>query len=157
MPDSEAKQAKITSLRLLAASPKSRIELSKKLSRKGYRPQVIQETLDELEKQGVLNDLAYARNLILRWTQGKNSGKKKILFELKRRGVSRGVCETVLAEISPEEERRQALEAGLYRWQRFKQLPQEKRRKRVYDFLVRRGYDFELVRDLLREIELNES
>ena len=56
-------QAWVTSLRLLAATPKTRKELANKLAGKGFSESVVEETLDKMEAQGLLSDLAYAKNL----------------------------------------------------------------------------------------------
>lgn len=152
MTESQKKQAKISSLRLLAATPKSRNELAKKLSEKGFDGRVIRETLDELEKQGLLNDRAYAQEIVVKNTQGHLSGAKKIAFDLKRHGISEEVRVEMLSNLTPEQEAGRAREAALQRWERFKNLPEEKRRKRVYDFLVRRGFDYQIAREVVEEL-----
>lgn len=153
MNDSQRKQAMITSLRLLTATAKSRTELAKRLKEKGYEEEVIEVTLVDLEKQGLLNDRTFAENLRSRLTLGKPSGSRKIEFEMKRRGVPSKIRQEVLEEITPEEESERARELGTARWEKFASLPAEKRRKRVYDFLIRRGFGFNIARDLIEEFE----
>ena len=84
----QKKQAWLTSLRMLAATPKSRKQLEKKLIDKGYFAEVVEEILNRLEETHILNDKAYATNVISRYQVGKSSGRKRIEFELKKRGVS---------------------------------------------------------------------
>lgn len=151
--DPQKKQALITSMRLLAATAKSRIELAGRLKEKGYPDPVIQNTLDDLEKQGFLNDRTYARNLKSQFTFGKPSGSSKIAFELKRHGISAAIREEVLSEINPEEERERALDLGRIRWDKERKAPKEKRRQRVYSFLVRRGFSFSHARDVIETLE----
>ncbi len=153
MAESQKKQAWVTSLRLLAASPKSRKELAFKLTDKGYEEGVIQEILDNLERQGILSDRSYGRNLVARFVQGQPSGRRKIAFELKRHGLPSSIQEELLGELNPEEEIARAEELAGARWERLKNFPIEKRRKRVYDFLIRRGFDFQIVRDILEKFE----
>ncbi len=153
--DSQLKQAWLTSLRLLTATPKSRRDLSKKLLDKGYPEAVVQETLDQLEKQGFLSDLTYAKNLVSRLTHEKPSGRRKISFELKRRGVPAKIQEELLAEIDSTSESQKALELAEAKWQSWARLPDEKRRKRLYDYLMRRGFDFQIARETLEHLESN--
>ena len=153
MAESQQKQAWITSLRLLAATPKTRRELAAKLSDKGYAEAVIRETLDALESQGLLSDQAYARNLLGRFTLSQPSGKRKIAFELKRHGVPTGIRNELLEGLTPEDETGRAREIAGARWERLKTLPAEKRKKRIYDLLIRRGFDFQIARDILEELE----
>ena len=152
MKPEQKKQAKITSLRLLAATPKSRRELSKKLLDKGFDGEVVEETLNELEAQGILNDRAYAQNLVSRFTHAKPSGMRKISFELKRHGVSSQLQEEMIANAAPEEEIQRARELAEGRWEKWKSLPGIKRKKRVFDFLIRRGFNFQLAKDILDEL-----
>ncbi len=151
--EGQRKQAMITTLRLLAATPKSRFELTRRLREKGYAESVILQTLDELEKKGFLSDRAFAENLKSRFTLGKPSGSKKIAFELKRHGVPPQIREEVMSGLEPEEEMARAREIGMLRWNQHARLAPEKRKKRVYDFLLRRGFDYSIARDLIEEFE----
>ena len=153
--DPQKEQALIVSLRLLAASPKSRAEVARKLGEKGFRPELVTEVLDEMETKGLLSDKAFAQNLISRFTQGQPSGSRKISFELKRHGVPATLREEMLAGLEPEQEAERAREVAQARWERLKNLPDDKRKKRLYDFLIRRGFDFQLVRDIVEELESN--
>lgn len=147
--ESQAKQAWVTSLRLLTATPKTRKALEKKLLEKGYAQPIIQETLNHLEEQGLLSDQVYAKNLLSRLTHDKPSGRRKISFEMKRRGVPGKIQEELLAAISPEEENAKARELAESKWAQGLRLDPEKRKKKVYDFLIRRGFDFQIARDII--------
>lgn len=157
MDESQKKQAWISSLRLLAASPKTRGELAKKLTEKGYPEEIVRQTLDQLESQGLLSDRAYAVNLLSRFVHAQPSGRRRIAFEMKKRGVPAKIREDVLSQVTPEQEADRAREIGLARWERFKNLDEPKRKKRVYDFLIRRGFDFQLVRDVVEEFASGNS
>ncbi len=151
--ESQQKQAWIASLRLLEATPKTRKELAKKLSDKGLPDSVIEETLDKLEAQGLLSDLAYAKNLTARLTQEKPSGRRKISFELKRHGVPAKIQEELLAGITSAEESERALDIASLKWPQWERFGNEKRKKRIFDFLIRRGFDFQIVRDTVEKLE----
>lgn len=152
MDESQKKQAMIIALRTLAASPKSRMEITRKLKEKGFPSEVIKETLEGLEKSGFLNDKSYAQNLAFKLTQAKPSGSRKLQFELKRHGIPEKVREEILSGLSEEDEKKRALELGNARWERFKTLDPQKKRKRVFDFLMRRGFDFNIVREVMDEL-----
>ena len=153
MTESQKKQAWITSLRLLAASPKSERELSRKLEEKGYDAAVIRETLQGLQQRGILNDRAYAQTIAARSLAGRPAGIRKISFEMKKHGIPPPIQEEILSGITPEQELERARETGSQRWKRFASIPIEKRKKRVYDFLIRRGFDFQIARDVLESLE----
>ena len=150
--EGQKKQALITAIRLLAATPKTRRALTQKLLQKGYPEPVVEETLDHLERQHVLDDKAYALNLLNRFRFFQPSGRQKMIFEMKRRGIPAKIQEEVLSQVHREEEIETARQVGRERWERFANTPAPKRKKRVYDFLIRRGFDFQVCRDLVEEL-----
>ncbi len=150
--EEQTKQAIITCLRLLAASPKSGQELRKKLEGKGYSAGTIDQALSDLKTQGVLDDTRYARDLVARLTLGKCAGRHKIAFELKRHGISKKVSDEMLGALSNEDETERALAQARLKWTGWSQLDPQKRKKRLYDFLMRKGYDFQIVQDILQKL-----
>ena len=150
--EEQAKQALITSLRLLAASPKSGHELRKKLTDKGYPDEAIDRALDELKNQGVLDDAKYAKDLMARLKFGKASGRHKIAFELKRHGISKKISDEMLGTLSAADETERALEQARLKWSGWSKLDPQKRKKRLYDFLIRKGYDFQIAQDILQKL-----
>ncbi len=146
--DSKEKQAWITALRLLAATPKTRKEMAQKLADRGYAPNVVQQTLQQLEKQNILDDRVYAANLLQRFRFMQPSGCGKMRFEMKRHGISSEIQEELMGDWTKEEEFNRAKEAAQGRWERLSQLSPEKRTKKVYDFLARRGFDFQICREV---------
>lgn len=150
--DEQTKQAIITILRLLAASPKSGQELRKKLAGKGFPEGTIDKALGELSAQGVLDDVKYAKDLMSRLTLGKAAGRHKIAFELKRHGIPQKIRNELLDSLSNEDEAERALEQARMKWAGWGTLDLQKRKKRLYDFLIRKGYDFQIVQDVLQKL-----
>jgi regulatory protein len=148
----QSKQALITCLRLLAASPKSSQELRKKLTDKGYADEIIDQALENLKTQGVLDDTMYAKDLVARLTLGKCVGRHKIAFELKRHGISKKISEEMLETLTNEDELERALEQSRLKWAGWSKLDPQKRKKRLYDFLIRKGYDFQIAQDILQKL-----
>ena len=106
-----------------------------------------------MKGRGILNDAAYAKNLAERLTYARPSGRYKINFELKRHKISPQIREEILSKLNPEDEIAKARKIARDRWERFKNLPEEKRGKRVYDYLIRRGFEFQIARDLIDELK----
>ena len=150
--EEQTKQAIITCLRLLAASPKSGQELRKKLEGKGYSAETIDRAIGDLEIQGILDDTVYAKDLVARLTLGKCAGRHKIAFELKRHGISKKISDKMLGALSSEDETERALEQARLKWTGWSRLDPQKRKKHLYDFLMRKGYDFQIVQDILQKL-----
>lgn len=149
----QEKQARVTSLRLLAATPKSRKALQKKLEERGFPREVIEKTLDHLEGERLLDDRVLAQALFQNFSTHRISGRRRIAFELEKRGIRRSLVDELLERYRPEDERVQALELARLKRQRWLKLDRLKRRKKTYDFLIRRGFDFSLAREVMDEIE----
>lgn len=149
----QEKQAFISALRLLAATPKSRKGLTQKLEQKGYSEEVLQSTLNRLEEQGLLNDRVYAQNLFQSFLTFRPSGRKRIAFELKKRGIGSALIRDLLDEYSPETEREKAFQLAEEKLNRWIKLDTKKRRKKIYDFLVRRGFDFTMAKETVEKLE----
>ncbi|HOE69198.1 MAG TPA: regulatory protein RecX [Candidatus Omnitrophota bacterium] len=151
-PDEKSKQALITALRLLAASPKSQRELRTKLEAKGYPVMAVQFAMNELSGQGVLDDKAYAKNLTTRLMQGSAAGRRRVAFELKHHGVPEKVQREILGSLTESNERARALELARSKWPSLSKLEPAKRKKKLFDHLIRKGYDYHVVRDVLETV-----
>jgi len=155
--DEGTQQALITCLRLLAASPKSGQELRKKLAAKGFSAEIIDRAIHDLRTQGILDDTAYAKDLMARLTLGKGVGSHRIAFELKRHGISKKISDELLETLSSEDETERALELARMKWAGWALLDPQKRKKRLYDFLIRKGYDFQIAQDILQKLSKEPS
>ncbi len=149
----QEKQATITALRLLTATPKSKARLKQKLKEKGYPSQVIEGTVSRLEQDGLLNDKSFAASIFQTFSQYRPSGRKRIAFEMKKRGLGEKVIDEMLQKFDPEAERQAALQLAETKSNRWQKLEPMKRRKKIYDFLLRRGFDFTLAREIVDGID----
>ena len=149
----QEKQATLTAVRLLAATPKSRKRLKQKLEERGFPSEMINIVLNRLEKQGVLNDRNLAASLFQTYSIYRPSGRKRIIFEMGKRGIGERAIDETLENYTAQAEREKALElakAKAFRWQKLEKI---KRQKKIYDFLLRRGFDYGIARAVLEEIE----
>ena len=149
----QEKQATITALRLLTATPKSKARLKQKLKEKGYPSQVIEGTVSRLEQDGILNDKNFAFSVFQTFSQYRPSGRRRIAFEMKKRGIGEGLILEILEKFDPESEHHAALQLAETKLNRWQKLEPVKRRKKIYDFLLRRGFDFTLAREIVDRIE----
>lgn len=142
----------ISSLRILAASPKSRKTLQEKLEAKGYPSVVVQKTLSTLERQGLLNDRVFAQGVLQSYSHYRAAGRKRVAFEMKKKGVLPQTVDEVLQQYRPEDEFAKAVELARDRKERWQKMESAKKKKKLYDFLCRRGFDFGMVRDVLDQV-----
>lgn len=139
-------------LNLLAFRARSSAELRRKLVEKGEPPALAEQAVAKLEALGLLNDEDYARQVARGRLLG-GASKRRVQQELWRRGVTRDVADEAVADVVDDEEvveedsaaavaRRKAASLG--------KLDPPTRRRRLYAFLARRGYDHAAIRSAMK-------
>ena len=149
----QLRQGEIYAVRLLTASKKSESELLKRLELKGYPSAVAHQVVDRLKQNGVLDDRKLIEDTVQWSIQSKKWGRRRISFELKKRGVKSSAITEALDQYSEDLEFDLALEQGRARWHKFRSVEFSKRKKRVYDYLINRGFDYELARNVITKLE----
>jgi regulatory protein len=89
-------------LRLLARRAHSRVELLRKLARRGYDTAAIKTAMGRLEELGYLDDQSFARSFVRR--RGSVRGPRALSAELAARGVNRAQVDTAIAEFGEAEQ-----------------------------------------------------
>jgi regulatory protein len=146
--------------RYLAARPRTRWELQRRLQRAAVADELIKSTLDRLAALGYVDDVGFARWWAEQRDRHGPRGRRMVEAELRQHGVRREVLEELRgAEIAEpaldveglpasEEERARVALAGHLRG---RALPDDRKAlQRVGMYLVRRGFDPETVRATLR-------
>ncbi|MBO6793110.1 MAG: regulatory protein RecX [Balneolaceae bacterium] len=144
-------------IRLLARRDHSRQELVQKAIKKGYLNSEIDGILDELEEKKYIRNDVFAQKFAHDKFHFNHWGKQKIKMELLRKGIKTNDIEQALETLS-EEEISQKMEYLVQKAKpRFLRTEKTKRRKKLFDFLIRKGYDSALVMkelpSLLKKIE----
>jgi regulatory protein len=89
-------------LRLLGRRAHSRVELQRKLIRRGHSPEEIDSAMARLNELGYLNDRSFAEGLVRR--RGAIRGPMALSAELAARGVDRAEAEAAVAAFEPAEQ-----------------------------------------------------
>lgn len=134
----DAHAAKEKALRLLEFRAHSEKELCEKLIRAGAKKEDLPPIIDFLKEYGFLNDGEYAKRLARDMQNIKKFGRRRILQELKSRGIDGEELDGALAELSDDED--DAL-LPLVR----KKLGgnfEKKNIDKAYRYFMYRGYDF---------------
>ena len=149
----QLKQGYLYAVRLLAASKKSEQELSKRLLEKGYLKESVEGVIERLKNKGILSDQKLVHETVQWSMEAKRYGKRRIFMDLKRRGIASKEIANALESYPKSKEKEVASELAQNRWVKFKNIDPKKRKKRVYDFLLNRGFDYELSRELISKLE----
>ena len=147
----EAAQLKVSdrALNMLAFRARSSAELARTLVRKGEDKAMVDRAVARLQEQGLLDDAAFARSFTRARVVGAQQSRRRVQQELSRRGVARAVADDAIATVFEEEEVDQAdvvVQAARRKLRTMIKLDPAVRRRRLYGFLARRGYDGEDIR-----------
>lgn len=132
---------------LLARRLSSRRELTRKLAAKRkWSVSEIEDALNQLERQGFLNDRAFAEDVVLS-LRSRGYGLSRIRQTLRMKGVPQDVAESALERESCDgagDELENALALLPRRKAQFlREADPAKRKAKIARFLVGRGYDCE--------------
>lgn len=144
-------QAHEAALRLLAYRPRSEAEIRQRLARRGLPPQVVQETIARLRDQGLLSDAAFARFWVETRDQTSPRGRRLLWQELAAKGIER---ETIRQAIAPVAEEDAALRAAQKKARHLQDQDYPVFRRRLGDFLLRRGFPYPTVRTIVERLWL---
>ena len=135
-------------LRRLRRRPRTRAELAQELQRLGHGAAEIESTLLTLEDSGYLNDVDLARHYITVRAARLGHGRERLFAELEQRGVPRGEIARAWQEAveSGEIEPREQLRAAVRRRVRELASLDSRGYARVYNALLRAGFDAEEIR-----------
>ena len=148
-----ANTVKAAALRFLKIRPRSIAELKEKLGGKGFSSTDIETVVHDLMASGLLDDRAFTKSWI-NYRLARPFGFKRIIQELKDKGIDKQIIEQAVAELkenySPDNV---ALELAQRRWQRMPDIDGQKKKKRVLDFLLRRGFEVDLIIRILNRLK----
>lgn len=144
-------EAKQRIIRLLNRRMYSEKEVIAKLEAKGYEEPIIAAVVRELKATSLIDDDAFARAFVSDRLRLKPQGSFRIAYELRKRGVSETLIESIFSEEKVVQgDLQRALDMGKRRLQSLAGTGERKtKERRLYHFLLRRGFSFEVIREVI--------
>ena len=146
----QAQRAKDKALRLLAVRARSKQEIIDRLRMSKYSTQSIQWVVAELERLQFLNDEEFAAMYVRSRMATRPVGAMVLRQELKQKGVSEAFMESSIQQVFQENsESEVALILARKKKKQVQELEEAQAKKRVADFLMRRGFQWDIVGDII--------
>lgn len=137
---------------LLSYRDRTEYEIKTRLFDKGFHAGTIREVLEFLKSRNLIDDKSFAGKWVDNIFTSRPMGRMRVEHELKKRRINEDiiqeVCDKRLGQDTEYELARKAAEKKL---NSLKSYPGEIARKRLFSFLRNRGFDFEIIRDLMKE------
>jgi regulatory protein len=152
-PDPSFKQALKLSYQLLSYRPRSVFEVKTKLKEKGFDDEIIENTVARLKELRYLNDSEFAKLWVESRMKARPVGSSLLKKDLREKGIEGEAAEKAIEESSVVyNEFDAALKIAERRLGTFGKIHKLKAKKRINDFLIRRGFKFDTVREVLGEL-----
>lgn len=139
-------------LKLLGFRARSVAELRRQLLRKGELASDVDAAIARLIDQKLLDDADFARQFARTRLLAAGASRRRIVQELARRGVPRDIADRSISELresdglDPSAAARRVAEK---KWKSLTRLDDFTRRRRLYAFLARRGFDSDEIKALM--------
>ena len=134
-------------LHFLGYRARSRSEVRERLRRYGYGEETVRAVIGRLEELGYLDDEEFARTVVRE--KARRYGPRRVSADLRRSGVDAELVQDIVeAEFAERSEVETARSAAARRYNRG---GSDAEARRVYGFLVRRGYSADVCAEVARE------
>ncbi len=141
-------------IKMLGRRDYSRKELFDKAIKKEYPKDVINSVLDELEEKDYVNDRSFARKFASDKSRLNNWGPAKIKSKLYQKGISKHIAEQSIERAFEELDLKQIFHDLVKKKSRrfLREEDRFKRKKKIFDYLSRKGYRSESIFNHLDEL-----
>ena len=144
----ELKQAKLKALSLLTDMDRTEEQLRQKLKQKAYSDDTTEQAINYVKSFGYLDDLKYAERFVE--SRKKTKSRQEISAMLSQKGVSREHISEALEMCYHSGD---AVEAIRYLTEK-KHVSladsTDKEKKKIYDYLLRKGFRYEDIRQVIQ-------
>ncbi len=142
-------------IRLLAYRDRACREIKERLAKKGFENHCIAKTIRRLQDEALLNDLHFAINFCREKIDHKRFGRRRLLLELKKKGLDKEVVDEALHLIFQDYDEEQILHCAIE--ERTSQIgsPRSTRElSTLINYLARRGYPYTKIWGALRSLKI---
>ena len=133
----------------------SKEKLIDALRQKGFGEEAIEAVLTELEQHGRIRDEKFAQAWVKRRQRLKPRSKKMMRRELLDKGIDPTTVDRALEAIDDTQEAQLALQAAQKQAKRYKSLEPHVAKRRLYAFLLRRGFGYETIQKTIKSLLSN--
>ena len=135
-----------------AYQERSHYEVQQKLYELGIRRQDQDEIISTLIEEDYLNEERFAKAFAGGKFRMKDWGRKKIYYALKEKKVSEYSIKKAIKEIDEEEYLKNLKELAQEKYEFLKDEQYPVRKKKTIDYMLQKGYEFDLVTRALNEL-----
>jgi regulatory protein len=130
---------------------RSEAEIHKNLEKREFHPAVIEETLQRLREEKLVNDDEFAGSWVANRSEFRPRSKRALAMELKRKGLTEAAIQSATEAL---DESALAYAAAQKRVRRLEGMEWIEFRKKLGEYLARRGFAYEVVAPTVKRLWL---
>lgn len=141
-------------VKLLAAKPRSVAELRERLLEKLWTDEaIVDAVIEKLKEYKYLDDDQFARDLALSKLRQKPQGRRRLQQTMSQKKLDKETRETAVAEAFEKLPESEMIDLAIEKRLRLKGIPETREdKKRFCDHLLRRGFDYDLIREKMSSL-----
>jgi regulatory protein len=148
----EREKAYQTALSYIGYKDRTKFEVTTRLEKGDFPPEIIQRIISELEEKEYINDLRFAQQWVEIRSETKPRGRYLLALELKRKGLEESVIDHALANIPTEENL--ASEFGKNYMRKLADADRETFVKKMTGALQRKGFSYSVTKEVVGNLLL---
>ena len=146
----QSSKAMDKAIRFLGYRARTEKEVYDKLKEKEFDEKVIQKTIIKLKKMGYLSDKKFIESWVKDRINTKPEGKKLLQIELRQKGIDENQAKKQVDKLINEKtEILMAQKAFKKASKQYNKLSDREKRQKITAYLARRGFDWQLIKNLL--------
>ncbi|MCL4529316.1 MAG: RecX family transcriptional regulator [Chloroflexi bacterium] len=136
-------------LLFLSYRARSESEIRQNLRKHKFSEETIEQTLERLRENRLADDHQFARTWVENRSTFRPRSRRALQMELRQKGLSNEAAQSALANLDEEA---LAYEAGLKKARRLEVLEWNEFRKKLSEFLARRGFPYSVIAPVVSRI-----
>lgn len=144
--------------KLLAAKQRSVEELRERLlSGRGATPELVETVIERLREYGYLDDERFAQSYASLRIQQRPIGRQRLQRDLRLRKIDKQTVDNALDQVFEQTSENDLIDRAIAKRIRLRGRPATRAEsKKLFDHLLRQGFEFELVSEKVRAVSKND-
>lgn len=151
--EDQYKQALSSAFNHMSRSEKSEKQIKDFLLKK-FPEDTVVRVINRLKELNYLDDYNFAKNFK---ESSKNAGVNAIKMKLKARGISDEIINSVLEEVSEEEQLEKAVELTKKQMPKYSKYELYDQKRKINDFLYRKGFQWDVIKGAIERVFTEED
>lgn len=141
--------------KLLAQHPRTVFEIENKLKKKGYRDQVVEETISFFKENNLLSDKEYARSFVENQIKYRPVGRILCKSKMLKKGLNKDLIDNILNEEFTEDvEQDLAQRLAKSKVREVRNKTKKEKISKIGQYLNRKGFSESMIWETLESLDL---